>query len=821
MSICIQCKCEKIDTSDLGTNYEGFTYNKVKCKCCKSYVYCKWCYENFYFNGIAYMEHIYCYKCMKTYCEYEDLPKFTGTCTVYRKCDYKNESNEKCYVDLFKYKGSFLDNLPHGIIQIYDNYSGHQKFNRIKFKFEAYINENNKRQFLKHKNNLYNIYNLQDIITNGFYKHYYSNQIYLQGTRINGLFTGLLHIYGSYNYFTPETLKIHKINDAHIYFQENPYLSNIDGYDNTDFRLCKCILNMKIINYPMSIGWKKLDYYTKDLMNHRNDSYLHPRYETFNERSIINPIYHDYINERYCVSIPIGDFIVYSEDYIPLYKAFCTTMIEDGFEVPIYDKLLYEFDKNDYHIYKRISLKNGLKDGTSFIYDGRNLIFCNYKNGLLHGNYFKCHIRYDTLEKLIFNYANVISFQNKKPDYNGYYSCNKYYPKDEDYSVLSIVKDAEKTFESETNIEYKKVLIKKYIFDKKYELYEKIFEVMNVDNFKDYFFKNNNDIIIECTYKDDKIIGIYNEYSLSYSSKRIRKSCFYNNEGLLDGTYTEFNHDGLMTVSRKYKNGVMIDDEYTYYYIINEKNKNSYDPDKKYIRCIETHNHYNQNGKKDGVCEKYFMLNYEDLKHSVDSDYSGTVNDTDMEDIIYENEHGDYSECEYAGKLKSRSIYDNNILIEHTEYYDHLPIRTNVIKEMIKRKELNDESIDIDLHSYISYIGEGELNENDENMVKYVYENIRYYQNNEIEDKRYTKNPFINSHIGNRVNYYSNKKKYFSGAEKYEYNKETKKIDYKNIGKHYYFYDNAKNSIEKEILYDIDGSKVYEKRFNKSGKEIN
>ncbi len=829
MSICIQCKCEKIDHSDTGTNYEGFTYNKVKCKSCKSYVHCKWCYENLYFNGIAYLEYMYCYKCMKRYCEYKDLPKFTGTCTIYQKCDYKNDSNEKCSIDLFKYKGSFIDNLPSGIVQIYDTSCGYniRKDKRLQKKFESYVNETNIENYKRFEKNDCDSY-LQYITENGFYKYYYNNQIYLQGTKINGVFSGLLYLYDNYNYFTLEALKIHhKLKDEDkYYFDEYFDKSNNDGYDNIEHRLCKCVMNMKILTHKMdSYDYKKICYYTRFLPTHKYNesqlseySRLHPSSELSSNHSLINYVNYDTLNHRYLISVPIGELIYYSPDYIPAFKVNCSTMMEDGVEIPIYDGVLYEFDyKRNYQIRQRVNLKNGKKNGTSFTYDGDKLVFCNYKDGLLDGNYYKCHIRYEYLEKLIFNYANVISFQNNKPDYNGYSRYDKYYPKDNDYSVLSILKDAEKAFE--TGTEHRELLIKKYIFDKKYELYEKIFEVMNVDNFKNYFFKNNDFISIECTYKDGKIIGLYNEYSIDYPSKRIRKSCFYNNEGLLDDTYTEFNRDGLMTVSRKYKNGIMIDDEYIYYYIINEKNKNSYDPDKKYIRCIETHNHYNQNGKKDGVCESYFMLKYEDLKHSVDADYDGLVNDTDMEDIIYENEHGDYSECEYAGKLKSSSTYENNILIEYTEYYDHLPIHTNIVKETIVKKDLNDETID--LHSYISYVGEGELDENDENIVKYVYENIRYYQNNEIEDKRYTKNPFTSSHIGNRVNYYSNGKKYFSGAEKYEYNKSTKKIDYKNIGTHYYFHDNAKNSVEKEILYDVDGSKVYEKKFNKSGKEIN
>ncbi len=866
---CINCLCENIDLSDSGENYEGFKYNKVKCASCNSYVYCKWCYENKYFSALSFLERIYCQKCKKTYCEYNHLPLFTGSCMVYKNCDYKNDSKENCNIDIFHRYSTFINNLHNGLIKIYDTHTGYNfnsihKTYRIKYKYQAQVNDSN-IQYLKPYESTSSSSEITHIPSSGPFIYYENNQPFLKAIRINGVFVDKFYYYDNHTYFTIEALKIHhkgkfiKINEneesllsnindnKETYFEANEYEDHLNGYDNTDFRLCKYETTFKIMTYPTNISRNKLHYYTRFLYtchfgnsnhfsNNDDSTYkyierLRPYYDEINNG---NMIHYRIYNNHYHISAPIGPFILYSKDYIPYFKVNYKLMVEDGYEMSVFDNVLYEYDKHsgNYELNKRVVFKDGKRNGLYYEHIDDTLIICNYVDDKIEGKYFKCKINKNKAEKHIFNYDNVLQFQKKNKIYKYYeYENNSYYhkkytPKENDYSVSSIEKDAENAIDLNTH--YRKLLIKKYIYEKKNELYEKIFEVLTVNNFKDYFLKNDTSILIECDYVNGKINGPYEEYILYDDKKYIYKSCFYNN-GLLEGDYKIYgsqknvqkngNKSSNILEHIFYKNNKMIDFHRKYYHIFDEKNSSKYNP--KYIQSIESEILYDKDGFLDGLYTSYYQMKYNDL-----------VSYNSFEEIIENNQNDDeitkevkeIFKCDdrlYMSKIKSTILYDKGAVLEKKYYYENGVLEADTI-----RKNINEYPDFANIENYIKYDRNKDPYAKEEKKLEfeklwtkeaqYVYLQNSYYENGTKRSTFYTCNEYNYNKIGTYIEYYENGKikekgvciciKSYNGTER------------KNIGSYFYYYDNPKNSIEKEYIYDENGKRMCVKKYNKSGK---
>ncbi len=856
---CNQCKSENIDYSDTGTNYEGFTYNKVKCTSCNSYVYCKWCYENNYFKALSFLERIYCQKCTKAYCDYDNLPLFTGSCMVYQNRSYTNLSKEKCNIDLYYRFTTFINNLPNGIIKVYNIDTGYcedsiHKTYRIKYKYKVQVNSSN-IQYLTPYESTNSLSEINHIPITGPFIYYHGNQPFLKGNCINGVFVDKFYYYDSYRYFTIETLKLHhkgkfikikeddteSMEERETYFEANSDEDHFNGYDNIDFRLSKYETTFKIISYAINMSRNKLEYYTRFLYTcnniffHKDNSIykyiekLIPYYDEINSNNIIN---HRIYNDNYQISAPIGPFILYSKDYIPYFKVDYKIIIEDGYEMSVFDNILYSYNKHsgNYELTKRIVFKNGKRNGLYYEFDGKHIIFCNYIDDKIEGKYYKCHINSNKAEKHIFNYDNVLQFQKNKKIYkydkyeNSLYD-KEYLPKDNDYSVCSIEKDAEKAID--VNTPYRKLHIKKYIYEKKNELYEKIFEVMDLHNFKDFFLKNDSSIVIECNYVNGKIVGYYEEFYFYNTNKYLSKTCFYNENGLLDGDYKTYSREknGRTTNSNitneieehmYYKDNKIIDFHHKYYYVLDEKYSTTYD--KKYIQCVDSTQLYDKDGNLDGLTTYYYKAEYKDFALGKDCNELGNIINNNCTDDDDDDDDKYYLNI-YFGRVKSTILYDKGEVLEKKKYYEN-----GVLEAGCVRKNITDYN---DLNNYIKY----DRNKNPyakeekklefekiwEKEAQYVYLHNTYYNNGSKMSEFYTYNYYDCNKIGRCIEYFENgkikeKSTRICIKSYYEYGLERKKIECT------YFYNNPKNSVEKEEIYDENGKLISIQKYNKSGK---
>lgn len=859
---CINCLCENIDLSDSGENYEGFKYNKVKCSSCNSYVHCKWCYENKYFKAISFLERIYCQKCKKTYCEYDNLPLYTGSCMVYKNCQYKNDSKENCNIDIFYRYSTFINNLHNGLIKVYDIHTGYNfnsihKTYRIKYKYEAQVNDYN-IQYLKPYESTSSNSEINHIPSSGPFIYYQGNQPFLKGTRINGVFVDKFYYYDNHRYFTIEALKLHhkgnkeddteSMEERETYFEANEYEDHLNGYDNTDFRLCKYETTFKIMTYPKNIDRSKLEYYTRFLYtchfsnsNHFSDrdnskyKYIEKLRPYYNEMNDDNLIHYRIYNNHYHISAPCGPFILYSKDYIPYFKVDYKIMMEDGYEMSVFDNVLYEYNKHsgNYELTKRVVFKDGKRNGLYYEHIDDTLIFCNYVNDKIEGKYYKCKISKNKAEKHIFNYDNVLQFQKKKKIYkydeyeNDSYFNKKYLPKKDDYSVCSIEEDAQKEFEIESL--YRELLIKKYIYEKKNELYEKIFEVMTVNNFKDYFFKNDTSIITECNYVNGKINGVYQEYYIYNDKKYLSKECFYNN-GNLEGDYKTYSHqkNGRTKDSIKpnniqehifYKNNKIIDFHRKYYHVLDEKNSSKYNP--KYIQSIESEILYDKDGISHGLHTFYYHMKYNDL---VSYNSFEEIKENNQNDDEITKEVKEIFKCDdrlYMSKIKYTILYDKGAVLEKKYYYEN-----GVIEDDCIQKNISDYPDFANIENYIKYDKnkdpyakeekKAEFEKLWEKEAQYVYLHNTYYENGTKRATYYTSDYGNYKKIGSYIEYYENGKLKEKGnyiCIKSYYGAEEKKI-----GSYIYFYDSPKNNMEKEEIYDENGKRICIKKYNKSGK---
>lgn len=842
---CTDCQFELIDKNDFGETYGGFKYNKIKCVSCKSYVYCKWCYENNFFKAISFLERMYCHKCTKTYCEYDNLPLYTGSCMVYQNRSYTNLSKEKCNIDLFYRFTTFINNLPNGIIKIYNTDTGYRedsihKTFRIKYKYHTQVNSSN-IQYLTNYESTNSHSEINHIPITGPFIYYQSNQQFLKGNCIDGLFVDKFYYYDSYRYFTIEALKVHhkgkfmkiKVHEEEekeTYFEANSDEDHFNGYDNTDFRLSKYETTFKIITYPKDILRNKLEYcirflYTcNNIFFHRDNSIykyidkLIPYYDEINSHNIIS---HRIYNDNYYISAPIGPFILYSNEYIPYFKVDYKIIVEDGYEMSVFDNVLYSYNKNseNYELTKRIVFKDGKRNGLYYEYDGKHIIFCNYIDDKIEGKYYKCQINSNKAEKHIFNYDNILQFQKKKKiyTYNKYENSlydKEYAPKKNDYSVCSIEEDAEKTID--LNTPYRKLLIKKYIYEKKNELYEKIFEVMTVDNFKDYFLKNDSSIVIECNYVNGKIVGYYEEFYFYNTMKYLSKTCFYNENGLLDGDYKKYLcHSNEIEEHKYYKDDKIIDFHHKYYYVIDEKYSTSYD--KKYIQCVNSTELYDKDGNLDGLSTYYYKAEYKDFALGKDCNESGNIinNNCDEDDDKY------YLNI-YFGRVKYTILYDKGNVLEKKDYYENGVVKGDCIRKNITDYPHIKNHIKYDRNKN-PYTKEEKKLEFEKLWTKeeqYIYLQNTYYNNGTKMSEFYTYNQYDCNKIGKCIEYYENdkikeKSTHICIKSYYEYGIERKKIECT------YFYNNPKNSMEKEEIYDENGELISIQKYNKNGKQIN
>lgn len=798
---------------------------------------------------------------LSTYCHYDNLPLFTGSCMVYKNRSYTNLSKEKCNIDLFYRYSTFINNLHNGIIKIYNTDTGYHedsiyKTYRIKYKYYAQINSSN-IQYLTHYESTNSLSEINHIPITGPFIFYQSNQPFLKGNCINGLFVDKFYYYDSYRYFTIEALKIHqkgkfmkiKVQEEEntreeTYFEAKSDEDHFNGYDNTDFRLSKYETTFKIITYPKDILTNKLEYYTRFLYTcnniffHKDNSIykyidkLIPYYDEINTNNIIS---HRIYNDNYHISVPIGPFILYSNEYIPYFKVDYKIIVEDGYEISIFDNILYSYNKNsgNYELTKRIVFKDGKRNGLYYEYDGKHIIFCNYIDDKIEGKYYKCQINSNKAEKHIFNYDNVLQFQKKKKiyTYNKYENSiydKEYLPKENDYSICSIEKDAGNAID--LNTPYRKLLIKKYIYEKKNELYEKIFEVMTVNNFKDYFLKNDSSIVIECNYVNGKIVGYYEEFYFYNSTKYLSKTCFYNQNGLLDGDYKKYLcHSNEMEEHKYYKDDKIIDYHKKYYYILDEKYK-------KNIQCVESTELYDKEGNLDGLSTYYYKAKYTDFALGKDCNEYGNI----IHNNCTEEDDDKYYLNLYFGRVKSTILYHKGEVIEKKDYYEN-----GVVKRDCIRKNINDIIDYHDIKNYIKYdrnkapytkeekkleFDDSLLHSAPFNMLKgdksddklwtkeeqYIYLQNTYYDNGTKMSTFYTYNQYDCNKIGECIEYFENGKikekgvciciKSYNGTER------------KNIGSYYYYYDNPKNSIEKEYIYDENGKRMCVKKYNKNGK---